>query len=87
MEAGKPIVATRVGGIPDLVTDGAEALLVEPGSPDALAEGILALLDDRGRAARLGNRARERSRRDFDFQTMVERVESLYDELLARKCR
>jgi glycosyltransferase involved in cell wall biosynthesis len=87
MEAGKPIVATRVGGIPDLVTDGAEALLVEPGSPDALAEGIRALLDDRGRAARLGNRARERSRRDFDFQTMVERVESLYDELLARKCR
>jgi glycosyltransferase involved in cell wall biosynthesis len=85
MEAGKPIVATRVGGIPDLVTNGEEALLVEPGSPDELADAVRALLGDRELAGRLGARARERSRRDFDFQTTVDRVEALYDELLAHK--
>ena len=83
MEAGLPIVATRVGGVPDLIEDGVHGLLVEPGSPVELAQAIEDLLSDRARASALGARARERRRREFDLDVMVRNVEALYEELLA----
>jgi glycosyltransferase involved in cell wall biosynthesis len=56
---GRPVVASRVGGIPDLVTDGVDGLLVEPRSPEALAAAIERVLVDRELAARLGAAAHE----------------------------
>jgi glycosyltransferase involved in cell wall biosynthesis len=85
MEAGLPIVATRVGGVPDLIEDRVHGLLVEPGNPVGLAAAIHALLGDRALASVLGARARERRRREFDLDVMVENVEALYDELLAAR--
>jgi glycosyltransferase involved in cell wall biosynthesis len=85
MEAGLPIVATRVGGIPDLIDDGVHGLLVEPDSPIVLAQAIEDLLNDRSRASALGAHARERRRREFDLDVMVHNVEALYDELLAAR--
>ena len=85
MEAGLPIVATRVGGVPDLIEDGVHGLLVEPGSPVELAQAIEDLLSDRARASALGARARERRRREFDLDVMVRNVEALYEELLAAR--
>lgn len=82
MEAELPIVATRVGGIPDLIDDGVHGLLVEPGNPEALAAAIDNLLSDRARASQLGMHARERRRREFDLDVMVHNVEALYTELL-----
>ncbi len=61
MAAGAPIVATRVGGVPDVAVDGREALLVGPGDPAALADAIATLLDDPERARRLGDAARDRA--------------------------
>jgi len=87
MDAARPIVATRVGGIPDLVDDGVEALLVPPRDPPALAEAIGELLSDRERAAELGERARERRRREFDIDVTAERVGELYEELYERSQR
>ena len=87
MEAGLPIVATKVGGIPDLIEDGVHGLLVEPGEPDGLAAAIHDLLNDRIRASALGARARERRRREFDLDVMVGNVEALYGELLAASVR
>jgi glycosyltransferase involved in cell wall biosynthesis len=87
MEAGLPIVATKVGGIPDLIEDGVHGLLVEPGEPDGLAAAIHDLLNDRIRASALGARARERRRREFDLDVMVGNVEALYEELLAASVR
>jgi glycosyltransferase involved in cell wall biosynthesis len=87
MEAGLPIVATRVGGVPDLIDDGVHGLLVEPGDPAALARAVEELLADPARGAALGERARERRRREFDLDVMVASVEALYEELLAKKER
>jgi glycosyltransferase involved in cell wall biosynthesis len=85
MEAGLPIVATRVGGIPDLIDDGVHGLLVEPGNPEAMAAAIADLLNDRARASQLGMHARERRRREFDLDVMVRNVEALYTELLTAR--
>lgn len=82
MEAALPIVATQVGGVPDLIDDGVHGLLVEPGNPKALAEAIEATLGDRVRASTLGEHARERRRREFDLDVMVHNIEDLYIELL-----
>ena len=56
---GRPVVATRVGGIPDLVRDGENGLLVEPGDTRALADALVRISSDRGLAERLAARARE----------------------------
>jgi glycosyltransferase involved in cell wall biosynthesis len=87
MDAGLPVVGTKVGGIPDLIDDGAEGLLVERRDPDGLAEAIARLLDDPEEARRMGERGRERRRREFDIDVMVRNVEDLYLELYARTRR
>lgn len=83
MEAGKPVVATRVGGVPDLVEDGVTGLLVDPQDPDGLASAIVSLLRDPDRAARMGRAGRELRRRSFSIEGTVRRVEALYQELYA----
>jgi glycosyltransferase involved in cell wall biosynthesis len=82
MEAARPIVATTVGGVPDLIDDGVHGLLVPPGNADALGAAIRRMLDDRDAARAMGERARERRRRDFDVDLMVRRFEALYLRLL-----
>jgi glycosyltransferase involved in cell wall biosynthesis len=82
MAAARPIVSTRVGGIPDLIDDGVHGLLVAPGDAQALAGAIDALLRDPARGRALGERARERRRAEFDLDVMVGKVEALYEELL-----
>jgi glycosyltransferase involved in cell wall biosynthesis len=85
MEAARPIVATAVGGVPDLIEPGVSGLLVPRHDPAALADAVASLLRDPDRARELGKRARERSRREFDFQVTVDRVQELYERLLAAK--
>jgi glycosyltransferase involved in cell wall biosynthesis len=83
MAAGKPVVATRVGGVPDLVDDGETGLIVEPRDPHALAEAVLRLLDDPELRARMGSRGAERQRTEFSADAMVRRTEQLYETLYA----
>jgi glycosyltransferase involved in cell wall biosynthesis len=83
MAAGKPVVATRVGGVPDLVEDGVQGVLVPPRDPRALADAIGRLLHDPGARAELGKRGQERQRRDFDIASTVRHVEDIYEELVA----
>jgi glycosyltransferase involved in cell wall biosynthesis len=85
MEAAKPVVATRVGGVPDIVVDGETGLLVEPQDPGALAAATAELLRDPERAARMGEAGRERRRREFSIEATTRRVEALYEELYAAK--
>jgi glycosyltransferase involved in cell wall biosynthesis len=87
MEAGLPVVSTRVGGVPDLVEDGVTGLLVNPGDPAALAGALAELLGDRERRAEMGLKGRERRRREFDIDVTVERFEQLYEELYRGKRR
>ena len=81
MAAGRPVVATRVGGVPDLVDHGVTGILVPPRDPARLAAAIGSLLADRSTREAMGERGRERQRREFDLGAMVTRVESLYERL------
>lgn len=85
MAAGCPVVASRVGGVPEALTDGQNGLLVPPADAAALANAISALLDDRDLASRLGCAARASVTRHFSIERMVASTERLYEELLARK--
>jgi glycosyltransferase involved in cell wall biosynthesis len=66
LASGRPVVASAVGDIPEIVDAGTEALLVPPGDPAALAAAIVGLLADPERARRIGEAGRARVRRDYD---------------------
>jgi len=83
MAAGRPTVATRVGGVPDLIEDGVHGLLVPPDDAPALAAGLVRLLKDRDLAGRLGAAARRREEAEFGIDAMVRRLERLYLDLNA----
>jgi len=85
MDSGKPVVATRVGGVPDIVSDGETGLLVDPQNPQALADAIAGLLRDRKLAERLGEAGRRRARSEFSIEAAAEAVGALYEELYAAK--
>lgn len=77
MEYALPIVATRVGGIPDLITDDDNGLLVPPGDSESLRRTLLSLVDDPVLAQRLGDRGREIAR-DYTPERMAERYLDVY---------
>jgi glycogen(starch) synthase len=77
MQAGLPIVASKTGGIPDVIEDGVNGLLVPPGNPGALARAIDRLLADRDLARRLSEEARQRAK-DYDWEVLAERVLRVY---------
>ncbi len=81
-----PIVATRVGGNEDAVTDGLNGLLVESGKPAALADAMRAVMakDDEARHA-MGRAGRELVRQGFDLESTIDTWVALYTELLDRK--
>ncbi|MBN1884270.1 MAG: glycosyltransferase [Candidatus Krumholzibacteriota bacterium] len=83
LAAGVPAVATAVGGVPEVIEDGRTGMLVPPGDSGALAGAIAALLDDPVRAAALGGAGRAAVRERFGAALMTERIEELYDRLLA----
>lgn len=85
MAAGRPVVATEVGGIPEAVVHGETGLLVPPGDSGALAEAILTLLRDPARAQAMGWAGRDRAIKAFGLDRMVTETQQLYDELLAMK--
>jgi L-malate glycosyltransferase len=87
MAAGVPVVASRVGGTPEVIRDGEQGLLVPPGDPQATADAILTVLGDPALAARLAANGRRRVREEFSFEAVVRRTEELYRELLASKTR
>jgi lipopolysaccharide/colanic/teichoic acid biosynthesis glycosyltransferase/glycosyltransferase involved in cell wall biosynthesis len=80
-----PVVATRVGGVPDLIEDGVTGLLVRSGDATALSDAVLKLLGDRGLVERLTERARARVRGDYTAARLVADIAALYDRLLDRK--
>jgi glycosyltransferase involved in cell wall biosynthesis len=84
MAMARPVVATAVGGVPDIVLASQTGLLVPPADPAALAGAVQALLDDPARAARLGAAGRARAESTFGLGAHVDGVERVYDEVLGR---
>ncbi len=81
MAAGVPVVATRVGGVPELIAHGRSGLLVEPGDPEAIAGAIAGLLDDPARARALGEEARRVACSRLSRDRMVADVRAVYEEI------
>lgn len=82
MASGRPVVATAVNGVPDLVEPGATGLLAEPGDPASLARAVLWMLDHPDEAAAMGDQGRERVRSFFGPDVMCAALDALYCELL-----
>lgn len=85
MAAGRPVVATRVGGVPEAVVDGVTGFLVPPRDPAALAEAIACLLRDHDLRRVMAQAARERVAQYFSVERMVEQTQNLYEQLLVEK--
>lgn len=82
MVAGLPVVATRVGGVPELVEDGITGFLVPPKDPKALAEAIQKLLDDPDLRCRMGQAGRKKALKEFTLERMLVETQRVYEEIL-----
>lgn len=82
MAAGLPVVATRVGGIPDVINDGYNGYLVAPGDVKALADRLAFLAENSDLRAIMGRRCREIAERELDVKPYVTRLVALYETLL-----
>jgi glycosyltransferase involved in cell wall biosynthesis len=79
MAAERPIVASQAGGVPEIVVDGQTGMLVPPGDPEALANGLAAILEDPARAGQLAAAARERVAACFSLDATVRGVMASYE--------
>ena len=87
MASGRPVVATAVNGVPDLVSPGATGLLATPNEPESLARSVLWLLDHPVEAAQMGEGGRARVRAHFGPEVMCGALDDLYGELLGQPSR
>ena len=83
MERGRPVIASAVGGLPEIVDEGRTGLLVPPGDVEALVRAIAELADDPARAAGMGQAGRARALDGFSQERCTERIAVLYETALA----
>ena len=84
MTASLPVVASRVGGIPEIINDNETGFLVEPANAEALTEGIIKLIDDKDLRARMGNLAKTEVKK-FNSKEMTKKIETVYDFYIGKK--
>jgi glycosyltransferase involved in cell wall biosynthesis len=77
-----PVLATRVGGTPEVVTDGETGRLVPAHSPESLAAGIISFLDDPATWRGFTRQARHTVEARFDFKSRTSKLEAIYDEMM-----
>jgi glycosyltransferase involved in cell wall biosynthesis len=87
MALARPIVASRVGGIPEVVRDDVSGVLVPSADPAALSQAIVRVLTDGELGARLGEAARDTVAHDWSSERMVDRTAAVYDEVIAGRVR
>ena len=85
MSRRTPVIATRIGGIPEQVREGVNGFLVEPNDHKILADRILKLYEDRKLASQMGERGWEIAKKEFGLDSMLEKYEDLYDESVKTK--
>ena len=85
MASGLPVVATNVGGNPELVIDGETGVLVPAADSTALADGIASVISDQGRMRAWGEQGRQRVQREFSLDAMVGRYGDVYERLLRER--
>jgi glycosyltransferase involved in cell wall biosynthesis len=85
MASSKPVVATEVGGNPEIVVHGETGLLVPPADPAALASAILSILEDGEVALRFGRAGRKRIEERFGLDVMLRNYEDLFERVITSK--
>jgi glycosyltransferase involved in cell wall biosynthesis len=85
MVLGKPVIATKVGGVVDVVDDGKTGLLIPPNNPTLLSQAIIRLLSDGDLRNRMGRAGRDKIGVKFSAKTMVAQIQKIYEELLVEK--
>jgi len=81
MSCGKPVIGSKVGGIPDVIEDGVNGFLVEPKDPGAIAEKIIMLAERRGVARKMGRECRRTVEAKFDIDKKIDKIIELYHEV------
>lgn len=81
MSCGKPVVASKTGGIAELIEDGIDGVLVRPGSANELAQKVITLLSDEKIRLNLGSKAREKMVNEFSPRAVAEKTLSIYEEV------
>jgi len=82
MAMAKPIVATRIDGITEQISDGVEGILVPPKDPDSLAKAIMKIIEDKNLTRTLGVNARRKVEKEFSVKKMISETEKVYQSLL-----
>jgi colanic acid/amylovoran biosynthesis glycosyltransferase len=85
MAAGLPVIATAVGGTPEVVTDGVTGLLIPPGDAAALAGALERLLDTPDLAKKLGVNARRHVQEKYSLKRLGREINEIYEELVEKK--
>lgn len=85
MALGLPVVASKVGGIPELVEDGITGILIEPNHPEEFAAAIIQLLSNSEKAKRMGELGRLRVQQEFTLEKMTQKLEHCYLDLAMKK--
>jgi glycogen(starch) synthase len=81
-QVGRPVVATRTGGLPEVIADGETGLIVEPDDPEALLRAMLKLAEDHELAVRLGSAGRRRALEYFTMSRCAEDYSRVYQEVV-----
>ena len=82
MSSGLPIIASKTGGVPEIISDHDDGLLVKPGSEIELANAIVEVLQDRKLRTHLASNARLKAVRSFDWNVIAQQIEAIYESLL-----
>ena len=83
--AAVPVIATAVGGCPEVVEDGVTGYLVPPGDPQSIADRILRMLSDEARRVEMGQRGRQKIQREFTFAAQAAEYERLFDQIIRQQ--
>lgn len=79
---GTPIVATKIGGIPEIVTDGVDGILIPPANSDAIAEAVADLINQPEKLKSLANSGKQKVIERFEFEDMTRKYEAVYEDLI-----
>jgi glycosyltransferase involved in cell wall biosynthesis len=82
MACGKPVIATKIGGIPEIIQNNVNGILVEPNDRDGLEKAICQLLSDEDFGNKIGSNAASHIRENYDLNSVSKKLEAIYGELL-----
>lgn len=85
LASGRPVISTRVGGVPELIDEGETGYIVPPGNPEALADALVDALSDMDRLRRMGQKGQQKTLEKYNSHRLVHDIDRLYQSLLKKR--